>query len=44
MTETPGMIRSRYPLLGEHTEEILRDILEYSKEKIEKLGEEGVLE
>ena len=43
MSETPAMIRSRAPLLGEHNERILSDYLGYSREKIEGLTKAGVL-
>ncbi len=43
LSETPGKVYAPAPLLGEHTEEILRDILGYSREKIERLMAKGVL-
>jgi formyl-CoA transferase/CoA:oxalate CoA-transferase len=42
-SETTGEIRTPPPLLGEHTEEVLRDILGYSTEKINQLREEGLI-
>ncbi len=39
---TPG-IRSPPPLLGEHTDEVLREVLGSSEEEIEQLRREGVL-
>ncbi len=37
MTETPGEVRSPAPLLGEHTEEMLRELLQMEPEVIELL-------
>ena len=42
-SETPGSIRLPPPLLGEHTEEILSDLLGYSKEEIGALRQEGIV-
>ena len=42
LTETPGTIRSRAPLLGEHTAEVLAD-LGYSEDQIEHLRTTGVV-
>lgn len=39
---TPG-VRSPPPTLGQHTNEILGDLLEYSEADITRLKEEGVL-
>jgi crotonobetainyl-CoA:carnitine CoA-transferase CaiB-like acyl-CoA transferase len=44
MSETPAKHRFRYPRLGEHTEEILTFLLDYTKEEIETLEKEEVLE
>ncbi|GAI63899.1 unnamed protein product, partial [marine sediment metagenome] len=38
--ETPATRQGRAPLLGEHTEEILVDILGYKKEDIPRLLDE----
>lgn len=43
LSETPAAVRSHPPLLGEHTEEILRDRLGLSAEEIARLREEGVI-
>ena len=41
--ETPGRIREPAPQLGQHTEEVLIDFLDYSWEDIEKLRDKGVI-
>ncbi len=41
-SETPGKIRLAPPLLGEHTDEILADVLGYSREQVAALRSEGV--
>ena len=42
-SETPGSVRLPPPLLGQHTQEILSDLLRYSKEDIGDLRKEGVV-
>jgi len=42
MSETPGDIRKHPPILGEHTEEILTELLGYDEEEIKKLREENI--
>jgi CoA:oxalate CoA-transferase len=42
-SETPGKIHSPPPLLGEHNDQILTEILGYTTEEIEPLYKEGVL-
>jgi formyl-CoA transferase len=42
-SETPAAIRRPPPRLGEHTEEVLRDLLGYSAEEVSVLREQGVL-
>jgi len=42
LSETPGVIKSAAPILGEHTREILTEILGYSEERIEELVKKGV--
>ncbi|NLC04756.1 MAG: CoA transferase, partial [Tissierellia bacterium] len=37
LSDTPGDIRMTSPLLGQHTEEILKELLNYDDEKIEEL-------
>ena len=39
LSETPAQYRIPPPLLGEHTEEVLRNVLGYDKEKIARLRE-----
>jgi len=43
-SETPAAVRSSPPLWGEHTREILRDLLGYKKAQIDHLLKEGVIE
>ncbi|SFK07811.1 Crotonobetainyl-CoA:carnitine CoA-transferase CaiB [Amycolatopsis sacchari] len=43
LTRTPGRIRSTGPALGEHNEEILRDLLGCSREELERLVADGVV-
>ncbi len=43
LSETPGSIRNSAPQHGQHTEEILIDLLGYDWEAIGKLREDGVL-
>jgi crotonobetainyl-CoA:carnitine CoA-transferase CaiB-like acyl-CoA transferase len=43
MSETPGSVRMPAPLLGEHTDEILRERLALSDAEIARLREVGVL-
>jgi formyl-CoA transferase len=42
-SETPGTIRHHPPLLGEHTGEVLTDVLGYSPDKIETLRKERAI-
>jgi len=42
-SDTPADIRLPPPLVGEHTEEILKDALGYTKDKIEGLKQEGAI-
>jgi len=37
LSETPGSIRSLGPKLGEHTDEILREVLDYDDAQIASL-------
>lgn len=43
LSETPGMIETAAPLLGEHNEEILKAYLNMSDEDIDSLKEKGVI-
>jgi CoA:oxalate CoA-transferase len=43
LSETPGEVRSPAPLLGEHSAEVLREVLGYTPERIEALKMEGVI-
>jgi crotonobetainyl-CoA:carnitine CoA-transferase CaiB-like acyl-CoA transferase len=43
MSETPGAVRTPAPLLGEHTEEILRERLGMSAAEIARLHDDGVV-
>jgi len=43
LSETPGGVYAPAPLLGQHSEEILRNILHFSPEKIDRLRREGVI-
>jgi len=42
-SETPGDIRLHPPLLGEHTDEVLSQVLEYTPDKIRELNERGAV-
>ena len=42
-SETPCQLRYPPPLLGEHTEEVLKELLGYSDEEIQRLREKGVI-
>lgn len=43
LSETPGSIRSAAPEFGQHTEEVLTEILGYSWERVGELKERGVI-
>jgi CoA:oxalate CoA-transferase len=43
LSETPGRVENPAPLLGEHSEEVLRTILGYDPTQIEALKAEGVI-
>ena len=42
-SETPGSIRRPPPLLGQHTDEILSEFLDYTKTEIAALRKEGIV-
>ncbi len=43
LSETPCVVESSPPLLGEHTERVLREIAGYGDEEIRRLREKGVI-
>ncbi|MDO9558444.1 MAG: CoA transferase, partial [Syntrophales bacterium] len=43
LSETPGDIYAPAPLLGQHSEEVLRNILKYGQDDIDRLKQEGVI-
>jgi crotonobetainyl-CoA:carnitine CoA-transferase CaiB-like acyl-CoA transferase len=43
MSETPGAVRRPAPLVGEHTDEILRDMLRMPDDEIASLRQAGVI-
>lgn len=43
LSKTPGDVYSRPPLLGEHTEQILKDILKKSDDELQRLKQENVI-
>ena len=43
LSATPGGIRQRAPKLGEHTDEILREILSYGEATIARLRSGGII-
>lgn len=43
MSETPGETFSPPPLVGQHTREVLSELLGYSQEKIDGLVGEGII-
>jgi crotonobetainyl-CoA:carnitine CoA-transferase CaiB-like acyl-CoA transferase len=43
MSETPMKTFSRPPRLGEHSRDILKNLLGYPEEKIDSLKERGIL-
>lgn len=42
-SETPAQARRPPPLLGEHTDEVLSELLEYSPEEVQELHERGAV-
>ncbi len=42
-SDTPGDIRRPAPLLGQHTEEVLKDFAQFTDEEIQALREKGVI-
>ena len=43
LSHTPGVIRKPAPILGQHTEEILKEYLMYDDDMVKILADEGVL-
>jgi CoA:oxalate CoA-transferase len=43
LSETPGEVYAPAPMLGQHSEEVLKTVLRYSDEQIRALKEEGVI-
>jgi len=43
LSETPGTVRTPAPALGQHTEEVLREVLGYERERIEVLIAAGAV-
>lgn len=43
LSETPGRIRRHAPMLGQHTREVLYDLLDIDGERVGELEEKGVL-
>ncbi|MCE5262551.1 MAG: CoA transferase [Deltaproteobacteria bacterium] len=43
LSETPGVVESPAPLLGQHSAEVLREVLGYTSERIEALKADGVI-
>ena len=43
LSETPGKVYAPAPLLGEHSEEVLKNILGYSQEEIDELKKERII-
>ena len=43
LSETPGSVRTPSPMLGEHTTEVLRDLLGMSADAVESLRTQGVI-
>jgi formyl-CoA transferase/CoA:oxalate CoA-transferase len=43
LSETPGAVRTPAPMLGEHTDEVLRDLLGLDRERIAALRDAGVI-
>lgn len=43
LSETPGAVHAPAPLLGQHTKEILSDLLAYPAERVQELIEDGAV-
>jgi CoA:oxalate CoA-transferase len=42
-SETPAQMKTPAPLLGEHNSEVLKEVLDYSDERIKELISKGVI-
>ena len=43
LSETPGEVYAPAPMLGEHSEQVLQEVLGYTRERIDQLKAEGVI-
>ncbi len=43
MSRTPGNLRAAAPILGQHNDEVFRDLLKLSPDEIEQLRSENVI-
>jgi crotonobetainyl-CoA:carnitine CoA-transferase CaiB-like acyl-CoA transferase len=43
LTNSPNGVRTAAPTLGQHTNEVLRELLHYSEDKIARLMRDGIL-
>jgi crotonobetainyl-CoA:carnitine CoA-transferase CaiB-like acyl-CoA transferase len=43
LSETPGSVRTPSPMLGEHTEDVLRELLGMSAAAVAALRDDGVI-
>jgi len=43
LSETPGHVYAPAPLLGQHSEDVLREVLGYSQTEIDKLKEDEII-
>jgi CoA:oxalate CoA-transferase len=43
LSETPGSVRTPSPMLGEHTTEVLRELLGMDADAVTALREQGVI-
>jgi len=43
LSETPGQVYNRAPLVGEHNEQIYSDLLGFSQERLSQMSEDGII-
>lgn len=43
LSKTPGLVNKEAPMLGEHTEDVLKNLLGYGEEEIQELARKGIL-